>query len=136
MTCSQAKAFYQAVIDKFGPVRPFVNIVQAEDRHAQRWVVLFQQYNLPIPEDSFAGKAAAPDSLNAACELAINAEVDNIKMYDRFLEFIQEPDLRDTILQLRSVSENKHKAAFERCVNRGSRQHQGQGRMSRQGQQS
>lgn len=29
----QARAFYSAVIEKFGPVRPFTNIVQAEDRH-------------------------------------------------------------------------------------------------------
>lgn len=114
----RAKAFYQAVIDKFGPIRPFSNIVQAEDRHAQRWVALFNQYNLPIPEDTFAGNVAASDSLKEACELAIAAEIDNVKMYDRFLEFVQEPDLRATFTQLRHVSENKHKRAFERCANR------------------
>ena len=30
-----ARAFYNAVIDKFGEIRPFSNIVQAETRHAE-----------------------------------------------------------------------------------------------------
>ncbi len=133
-----AKAFYNAVIEKFGPVRPFINIVQAEERHAQRWVALFNQYGLPVPEDSFAGKIAAPATLSEACELAIAAEIANVKMYDGFLEFVTEPDLRTIFSQLRNVSENQHKVAFERCANRvpGEGQGQGQGRQGqgRQGQ--
>ncbi len=39
------------------------------------------------------------------------------EMYDNFLDFVQESDLRATFTQLRHVSQNKHKVAFERCLN-------------------
>ena len=112
-----ARAFYNAVMDKFGEIRPFSNIVHAETRHAERLSQLFKQYGLPVPEDSFAGKVEAPETLEIACQMSVAAEIANVKMYDRFLDFIQERDLRDTFTQLRYVSQNKHKVAFERCLN-------------------
>ena len=112
-----ARAFYNAVMDKFGEIRPFSNIVHAETRHAERLSQLFKQYGLPIPEDSFAGKVEAPETLEIACQMGVEAEIANVKMYDKFLDFIQESDLRDTFTQLRYVSQNKHKVAFERCLN-------------------
>lgn len=113
----QARAFYNAIIDKFGEIRPFSNIVYAETRHAERLGQLFNQYGLPVPEDSFAGKVEAPETLEIACQMAVEAEIANVKMYDHFLDFIQEKDLRDTFTQLRYVSQNNHKVAFERCLN-------------------
>lgn len=114
----KARAFYTAVIEKFGEVKPFSHIVQAEDRHARRWQTLFSHYDLPIPADPYAGQVEAPDTLATACEMAIASEVANVQMYDEFLEFVTEPDLRDTFSQLRYVSQNNHKPAFERCAQR------------------
>ena len=113
-----ARAFYNAVIEKFGSVRPFSNIVRAEKRHVQRWHSLFTQYQLPIPEDTFAGKMDVPETLYLACQKAIEAEIANVQMYDEFLEFVEALDLRDTFTQLRNVSQNNHKPAFERCISR------------------
>ncbi|MEM8830518.1 MAG: DUF2202 domain-containing protein [Cyanobacteria bacterium P01_G01_bin.19] len=62
-----ARAFYNAVMDKFGEIRPFSNIVHAETRHAERLSQLFKQYGLPVPEDSLAGKLEAPETLEIAC---------------------------------------------------------------------
>lgn len=31
----KARAFYRLVIKMFGPVWPFINVVEAEDRHAR-----------------------------------------------------------------------------------------------------
>jgi|GEM_PF-6427211 hypothetical protein len=39
-----------------------------------------------------------------------------VKMYDNFLSFVQEPDLKAAFTQLRQVSQNKHLPAFERCI--------------------
>jgi len=114
----KARAFYTAVIEKFGEVRPFSNIVQAEDRHARRWQTLFSRYGLPIPADPYADQVEAPDTLATACEMAIASEVANVQMYDEFLTFVTESDLRDTFSQLRHVSQNHHKPAFERCAYR------------------
>ena len=112
-----ARAFYNAVMDKFGEIRPFSNIVRAETRHAERLSQLFNRYGLPVPEDSFAGKVKAPETLQVACQMSIEAEINNVKMYDKFLDFVRESDLRDTFIQLRYVSQNKHKVAFEKCLN-------------------
>lgn len=112
----QARAFYKAVIDKFGQVRPFINIVQSENRHVQLWTRLFNKYGLPIPEDTYAGKIEAPDTLKTACQMGVEGEIANVQMYDKFLEFIEESDLRAAFMQLREVSQNRHKVAFERCL--------------------
>ncbi|WP_009545418.1 ferritin-like domain-containing protein [Crocosphaera subtropica] len=113
-----ARALYNAIIEKFGQVRPFINIVQAENRHVQLWNKLFNQYGLPIPEDAYAGKIEAPDSLKTACQMGVEGEIANVQMYDKFLEFVQERDLRAAFTQLREVSQNRHKVAFERCLSR------------------
>lgn len=39
-------------------------------------------------------------------------------MYDPFLGFVQQPDLRDAFTQLHQVSQKRHLLAFQRCVNR------------------
>lgn len=117
----RARAFYTAVIEQYGAIRPFSNILQAEERHVQLWNNLFARYGLPVPADTFAGNLDAPDSLQAACQMGIEAEVANVAMYDRLLGFVQEPDLRAAFEQLRTVSQTRHKPAFERCTSTASR---------------
>ena len=113
----RARALYQAIIEKFGVIRPFSKIIHSETRHAEHLSQLFRKYNLPIPEDTFAYQVDAPATVQEACRMAIAAEIDNVEMYDRFLDFVQEDDLRTTFTQLRSISLNRHKPAFERCLN-------------------
>ncbi len=114
----RARAFYTAVIQKFGAVRPFTNIVQAEDRHVQLWNWLFTQYGLSVPPDTFSDKVEAPDTLQRACQRGIEVEIANAQMYNHFLQFVQEADLRSVFSQLSQVSQNNHQPAFERCVSR------------------
>jgi hypothetical protein len=38
----KARATYRKVIEAFGPIRPFVNIVEAEDRHAKALLALLR----------------------------------------------------------------------------------------------
>lgn len=114
----KARAFYEAVINKFGSVRPFSNIVHAEARHAQRLETLLIKYGVPVPADTFTGTIEAPDSLKAACKISIDGEIENLKMYDRFLSFVQEPDISAAFSQLRDASANRHLPAFERCYSR------------------
>ena len=114
----KARAFYQAVIDKFGEVRPFSNIVHAEARHAEMWKSIFAKYGLEIPTDNYAGKIEAPESLKAACEAGIEGEIANIEMYDKFLISVKEPDIREAIAKLRTASQERHLPAFQRCAKR------------------
>ncbi len=121
----RAHAFYSAVIDKFGAVRPFANIVQSEANHINRWQSLFAQYGMTVPPDTFAGQMSAPNTLAEACQAGADAEVANVAMYDRFLGFVTEPDLRAAFTQLRQVSEERHLQAFIRCLNSSSRRQRG-----------
>lgn len=44
-------ATYAQVIADFGPERPFVNIVEAEERHFSALLALFAAYGITSPKD-------------------------------------------------------------------------------------
>lgn len=128
----KARATYRAVIRAFGEVRPFVNIVDAEDRHVRALLPLFDRYGIPVPEDEFAATAAAPASLEAACLEAVRAEIDNAGMYDRLLEATGSyPDVQAVLRRLQRASVENHLPAFRRCVERLQAFGQGAGRQRR-----
>ena len=52
----KARATYEKILDTFGDVRPFVNIINAEDRHVEALVWLHERYGVPVPEDTWADK--------------------------------------------------------------------------------
>jgi hypothetical protein len=113
----KAHALYQAVIAKFGRVRPFSNIVRSEEQHIALLKPLFEKYGLQVPADTFSGKLQAPSTLPEACSISVKAEQDNIAIYDRLLKVVKEPDIVAVFNQLRSASANAHLPAFSRCAN-------------------
>lgn len=119
----RAAATYKAVITKFGDVRPFTNIVNAERRHESFLLPLFQKYGLPVPANTAAeSTTAVPDSLVGACQQGVDGEKANIAMYDKFLASVQAEDIGEVFTYLRDASRDNHLPAFERCVSRGGRQ--------------
>lgn len=114
----QAEAAYAAVIEKFGPVRPFINIIEAERRHAAAIERQLLRLGFPIPANPWRGKGKAPDSLKAACEAAIEAEVENIAIYDRILPLIKDAAVRQVLENLQDASRENHLPAFRRCLER------------------
>jgi len=114
----KAQATYRKVIEKFGNVRPFINIVEAEGRHASALLRQFERLGVAPPKDNWAGKIEAPASLYEACKAAVAAEIENAEMYDRLLDEIDDPIVRDVLLNLQDASQNRHLPAFRRCVER------------------
>jgi rubrerythrin len=114
----KARATYRKVIEKFGPVRPFANIVEAEERHIAALLSLFGRYGVPIPEDPWPGRVSVPDTLEEACRSAVEAEQDNMAMYDRLLAATPEPEVRRVLENLQAASRDRHLPAFERCLRR------------------
>lgn len=128
-----AAALYNAVIAQQGEIRPFTNIVQAEVRHADHLLPLFEQYGIAVPEDAWDEKSVdVPGTRTEACTQAIEAEIANIALYDEFLEFVEQSDVRDVFTRLRDASRDRHLPAFERCAS-GSGGGQGHGRRARDG---
>jgi hypothetical protein len=76
----KAEATYAAVIGAFGPVRPFANIIDAEGRHSLAIERQMARLGFPIPANRWAGRGEAPATLAKACEMAIQAEIEDIAL--------------------------------------------------------
>jgi len=99
-----ARAEYTAIMATFGTARPFSNIREAESTHIVWLNDAFAAYSLAVPADRGADHVVLPTTLKQAFETGVQAEIDNIAMYDRFLA---SPLIRDTQhANLRSVFEN------------------------------
>lgn len=114
----KSRATYAKVIEKFGPVRPFVNIHEAEGRHVEALIRLFEAYGIEVPVDHWPSHVTIPETLTEACRQAIEGEEDNMTMYDRVLAETPEPDVRRVLLHLQSASRDRHLPAFSRCLGR------------------
>ena len=112
----RARATYQAVLANYGPVLPFVNIVQAEQRHIDALVPLFGRYGVVPPPDRWSGQVTPPSSLLESCEAGVAAEISNYQMYDALLTQVSEPDVRSVFMNLRNASAYHHLPAFKACV--------------------
>lgn len=127
---AERKAFatYEAVLAKFPDTRPFSNIVNAEQRHESFLLPLFAKYGVTTPKNEFdPAKIDVPASLSEACKAGVEAEKANIALYDGFLAFVKEPDIKDVFSRLRAASNDNHLPAFTRCSEGGGGRGQGQG---------
>lgn len=130
----RAEATYAAIIERFGEIRPFINIIQAERRHAERAKAEMDRLGIEYAAvNPFIGTIAAPDTVLAACEAAVQAEVDNIALYDRLLPQIEDPQVHATLTALQGASQERHLPAFRRCVDRGGEMGRGPGHAMGQG---
>lgn len=112
----RARASYQAIVDFYGDVTPFANILQAEGRHIAALLPLFARYGVPQPADRWLGNIPLPISLVEACQAGIEGEISNYQMYDQFLTRTYENDVRQVFTQLRNASAYQHLPAFQTCL--------------------
>lgn len=125
----RAEATYAAVIAAFGEVRPFINIIEAERRHAAQAKAEMDRLGISYAATNpYLGTLTAPASVLAACEQGVAAEIENIALYDRILPTIQDSQVRDTLTRLQWASRERHLPAFKRCIDRGGEMGRGQGR--------
>jgi len=114
----KAEATYGAVIEKFGPVRPFVRIIEAERRHAAAVERQMERLGIPVPANNWTGRGVAPGTLTLACEEAIAAEIENIALYDRLLPTVSDREVLKVLTNLQAASLERHLPAFRRCLER------------------
>lgn len=118
----RAQAVYQAAMNKFGEVRPFVNIIEAEKRHEAMLLPLFEKYGVEVPKNEFeAAKTEVPATLTEVCRFGIKGEEENIALYDKFLGFVKEQDIREAFEYMRTASKQNHLPAFTRCAEGGNK---------------
>lgn len=114
----KAEATYAAVIEKFGEVRPFINIIDAERRHSAAIERQMTRLGFAIPANHWEGKGEAPATLVEACSMAVEAEIENIALYDRLLPAIADDVVRQVLQNLQDASRDNHLPAFRRCLER------------------
>ena len=109
---SVARAEYDLILNDFGNVRPFSNIIRAEQTHIDALLPLFDIYGISASADDGASRAASAGSLTEAYQAGVDAEVNNIAMYETFLDQDLPSDVRIVFESLMHASEN-HLRAFQ-----------------------
>ncbi|GGG50131.1 hypothetical protein GCM10011374_10760 [Kocuria dechangensis] len=116
----KASAEYQAVIDEFGPVEPYVSIQAAEERHIDALTRQLERLGVEVPPNPYTGTISAPADLQAAADAWAAEEVDNVALYDRLLaEVSGDTALTRVFTNLRRASQEVHLPVFEAAAANG-----------------
>ena len=111
-----ALATYQNVIAQLGAIRPFANIIPAEQVHVATLKAFFSEYQLPLPTATVTG-ATAPATTSQACALGVTTEQSLVSLYDQQLPNVTSYlDVHQAFENFKTVSEENHLPAFERCA--------------------
>lgn len=113
----KAQETYVKIMEKFGEVNPFANIVKAEESHIKSLIAIFEKYDLEVPENTWIDKVTAPATLTLACQAGYEAEVANAALYiDKLLPMVNGyADIEIVFTKLMEASQNNHLKAFEKC---------------------
>jgi hypothetical protein len=112
-----ARAEYVQVIQTYGLMRPFSNIVKAEERHISLLIPLFERYGFETPDDNAVEYMVIPEDIKNALDIGVHAEIENIAMYEVFLQEDLPSDVHDVFERLMAASKN-HLEAFRRSLRR------------------
>ena len=107
-----ARAEYDRIISDYGSIRPFTNIVRAEETHIDALLPLFTAYGITTPANEGADHAVSVPSLAQTYQAGVNAEVNNIAMYELFLDEKLPDNVKTVFESLMRASEN-HLRAFQ-----------------------
>ena len=109
-----AAATYQAIIDEFGKVEPFTNILKAEEQHIAAVENLLKVNGIKIPANNVA--ATAPKTLEESYTLAINVEKEDIALYEEMYPNLSDTMIKTVFTRLSNASQ-RHLQAFETYAN-------------------
>lgn len=112
-----ARMEYQEIIKEFNVSTPYTNIIKSEETHISELTTLYEAYGIALPEDTASDHVIIPDSLLDAATTGVQAEINNIAMYDLFLEQDIPDDVREIFIDLRDAS-IKHLSSFEKQVSK------------------
>jgi len=110
-----AHAEYDYILTTYGDQKPFNNIIGAEEKHINSLTLLFNKYNITLPQDIAKEYIPHPKSMEEGLKAGVQAEIDNIAMYESFLKQQLPDDVKLVFIQLRDGSKG-HLNAFERSL--------------------
>jgi hypothetical protein len=110
-----AQALYQSMLDKFGNVTPFNDIVLSEARHASVLINQAQKYGIPVPEIPSSEGLPAIETVAEACQAGVDAEIADAELYDELMSFTTNSALIQVYTNLQKAPLDSHLPAFEDC---------------------
>jgi len=111
-----AKALYEQALADLGSVRPWTQIVRAEEQHIAALQTLLTRYGLEIPAGQAGGQDTTYATLADACAAGVTAETANAALYSQLLPQVDNPDLIRVFTALQSASQNRHLPALQACA--------------------
>lgn len=113
----KALSTYEAVIAKFGNVRPFAMIKGAEEQHIASLKAIYDKYGITIPTNTWPAEISVPKTLQESCQTGVEAEIANGALYkDELLPAVSDyEDISGVFTTLMNASIQKHLPAFEKC---------------------
>lgn len=114
-----AVAAYTAVIEEFGQVQPYVNILEAEQRHVSALIRQLDRFGVSAPANPWLGKIPAPADLLTTAQAEADGEVANVAMYDELLAQSNDAGLTRVLTNLRRASLEAHLPMFEAAAENG-----------------
>ena len=115
-----AYATYTAILDVYGQVNPFANIMASEAKHIDALKRVLDSYGVAYPDENpYLGVVEAPASLAAAAQAGVDAEIANVALYEEQLAAVADyPDIVEVFVSLQAASQENHLPAFERAAAR------------------
>ena len=114
----RAEAIYDRVLLDHGEgTWPFANIVNAEQRHSAAVARLYANRSMGVPASRWNVDVVPRfGSVLEACTAGIDAERENVAIYDRFLKLALPADVERVFSSNRVASLQNHLPAFEACA--------------------
>jgi len=112
-----ARGEYKYILDTFGDIIPFKDVMAAEVQHIADVKILLEKYKFTVPKDVSEDHLIKADNAEQTYEIGVQAELDNIAMYENFLKNTLPEDIATTFEFLMEASRG-HLNAFEKELTR------------------
>lgn len=110
----EAIALYTAIIDEYGSVQPFTNLLEAALNHERAIERLFDYYGLLVPPETTV-TAEAPDTLELALNGALTLERAQEDLYANFLSLTDDSHTEAVVTQILKSS-TVHIESVQSCL--------------------
>lgn len=106
---------YQSVIDQFGQVYPFSQIVLSEQKHVDALTRQAVKYGVTVPANPGLSTAPVFAALSDACAAGVDAEIADAALYDTLKPLTTHTDLLRVFNNLQRASLKGHLPSFQSC---------------------
>ena len=109
---------YKRVVEKFGPIRPFIMIVRAKEKQTVMLKAVFDKYILDIPENTYLLRdMKIPNNKSTVCRFGSDTELASIDLFQNELMPLvgDYEDITSVFSDIVKMSSEKYLPAFDRC---------------------